>query len=541
MIKKTLAILTLISCSLSLFGQSVEMDQLVSLDYRNVRLGDALDNISDRYRVNFSYSAHYVPVDQRVDLNVEEVSLGVALDELFEETEVVYASIGDQVVLRKGKKPGKINKKEEPFDLNNPTFGQSGPAKAIERDTNFTELTSIEQYDLNWIEVISESPDKEFNIDEYYAEEPEPDISKATAQISLVPNIGTNRDEADARTNNISVNVFGGENGGVDGVEIGGLFNKVSNDVNGVQLAGLFNAVGGDVGPSKFIDGKERKSFGIQIAGLVNTADNVHAVQLSGLLNLNKGSFRGLQGAGLGNRVKGDEAYGAQLAGLFNINNGNAEVQAAGLTNIADDINGAQISGLFNKADKVNGFQVGLINVSDTISGASVGLLNFVKKGYNQIELGGGETMQAQLGIRFGSHKFYNLIQFGAKFNGPNAYGIGYGFGINLPNIEDKEWQWNTELVASQIIENKKWNRLNLLSEFRVTAEYRLTPRTSLYFGPVANMMFARTLDKETKTVSTKGTEVPLYSLIDNKNNKGTADIKGWIGFRAGIRFGRNK
>ena len=199
------------------------------------------------------------------------------------------------------------------------------------------------------------------------------------------------------------------------------------------------------------------------------------------------------------------------------------------------------ISGLFNKADKVNGFQVGLINISDTISGASVGLLNFVRKGYNQLELGGGETMQAQVGLRFGSHKFYNIVQFGAKFNGPNAYGLGYGIGINLPNVEDEEWQWNTELVASHVFENNDWKKLNLLTEFRLTAEYRLTSRTSLYFGPVANMMFAQMLDRETRTVSARGTEVPLYSLIDNKRVQSTVDIKGWVGFRAGIRFGRNQ
>ena len=112
MLRQILAILSFTIFSFSSFGQSAELDQLVSLDYRNVRLGDALDNISVKYRVNFSYSAHYVPIDQRIDLIVEEVPLTSALDELFEETEVVYTNIGDQVVLKKGKKPDRpvINK-----------------------------------------------------------------------------------------------------------------------------------------------------------------------------------------------------------------------------------------------------------------------------------------------------------------------------------------------------------------------------------------------------------------------------------------------
>ncbi|MFT5764942.1 MAG: hypothetical protein ACI8X3_002376 [Saprospiraceae bacterium] len=537
------------------FGQNVNMDQSVDLNYRNVRLEDALLGISETYNIHFSYSKHYIPIDQRVNIKVAQQPLSFALDELFEETEVVYASIGDQIVLKKGKNTGRINQQE---DLYSPQFGViQPPIRAIDQYGSkepiltasthpyeeVEELPILERYNYGLPGVFSERQEEEIDTEKYYVLAPEPvtDLSSATAQVSLVPFIGTNREEAKEKTNNLSLNLLGGENGGVDGVEIGGLFNKVERDVKGVQIAGFFNSVGGDVGPSKLIDGKEKKTFGVQIAGLVNTADNVHAVQVGGLWNANKGSFKGVQFGGLGNRNGGD-AEGVQIGGLFNINGGNGGVQVAGVTNIARDIYGTQVSGLFNKAKNVYGVQFALINVCDTVSGASIGFLNFVKKGYNQFEMGGSETMRAQFSIRFGSRRFYNIFQFGAKFKGLNAYGIGYGIGTTINHRQSKRWQWNTELLASHIIENNEWfNNLNLLAELRLTAEYKMCRWASFYIGPTVNLMISDLLDAETGAINATGSKIPAYVLFDNKNSDtNTIDLKGWIGVRAGLRFGRN-
>ncbi len=528
-----------------MFGQNVDMDKLVTLNYTNVRIGDAIQNISTKYQVYFTYSKHHVPVNQRVDMEVYQVPLWETLDALFYETDVVYMNVGDQIILKKGKKPNR--KKEEPL------FSEvKPPMRAIEREEEpvFTasnrpyeeveEVPLLEAYKYSLPEVLSEQPEEELDTERYYVEAPERDYSQTTAQVSIVPAFGTNMDEAENRTNNFSLNVLGGENGGVDGVEIGGFFNKVKNDVNGVQIAGLFNAVGGDVGPSKIIDGEHRKTFGIQIAGLVNTADNVRAVQIAGLTNLNGGDFQGVQIAGLGS-WNGADGYGAQVSGLFNINRGDTNVQVAGITNISRDVEGTQVSGLFNRARNVDGVQFALINVCDTISGASIGLLNFVRRGYNQIEIGGSETLYGQFAFRFGSRRFYNIFQFGSQFGGTNIYSLGYGIGTTLRNFKNEKWQWNFEGVLSQISENDRWfKELNVIGELRLTAEFKISNRASFYLGPTFNVMISDLfVVEEGETIY--GSTIPQYTIHDNNNSDlEPRDLKAWIGFRAGLRFGRN-
>ncbi len=528
-----------------MFGQMVDMGQPITLNYRNVRLGDAIQDISTRYNINFSYSRHYIPMTKRIDLRVESQPLFSTLDRLFEGTNVIYANIGDQVVLKKGKTPEvipevygsieppmrAIDRKEEPEEV----FTASNlPYKDVES------TPVLVKYNYGIPKVISDMNEPEdIDPNKYYVEAPEhePDFSDVTAQVSLVPRLGTNmNDDPDEITNNLSLNVLGGENGGVEGVEVGGLFNKVKNDMNGVQVAGLFNTVGGDVGPSVLIDGDGEKSLGVQVAGLVNSADNVEAIQCAGLVNKNKGDFRGVQFGGLTNIVGGD-AEGVQFSFLSNFNGGDAEVQVAGITNIADDVKGTQVSAIFNRAEKVDGVQFGLINVCDTVTGASIGLLNFVKKGYNQFEVGGSETMYGEAAVRFGSRRFYNIIQFGTQFeNGTNS--LGYGIGTVLDFEPENKWQSNAEVVLSFVIED----RLNMLFQLRYTWEYKMAKRSSIYFGPTLDLQLARFTTLDTQDPLPDSDIAPYYLFHNNNNQTINREyyMKGWIGFRAGIRFGRN-
>lgn len=526
--------------SLTLFGQSIDMNQLVSLHYRNVRLGDALQNISTQYNVYFSYSKHYVPIEQRVNIKVVNAPLTTALDELFLPTEVVYVNIGDQIVLRRGKKAQPL---EESFGMIRP------PLRAIEQEEVLTastrpyedikEVPILADYNnFGLPEVFSETPEKEIDTERYYVEAPKPDSDHTTAQISIVPDFGTNMEKAKARTNNFSLNVLGGENGGVNGVEVGGLFNKVRNDVKGVQIAGVFNAVGGDVGPPDLFDEELKDAMGVQVAGLVNVATNTKAVQFAGLLNVNRGNYEGVQFGGLGS-VNNGYGKGIQFAGLFNINRGDGAVQFAGVTNIANDVEGLQVSGLFNRAKRVRGSQLSLINVCDTISGASIGVLNFVRKGYNQVELGGSETMYAQGALRFGSLRFYNILQFGVQLEEARSYGFGYGIGTTVRRGHFGRWQHNWELVVSKIVEDGvRFKDLNMLGELRLTWEWKMSKYTSLYLGPTANLMFSEVKNIESTPVAFNS-DLPLYTLLENENDN-RLNLKAWFGFRAGFRFGRN-
>ncbi len=412
------------------------------------------------------------------------------------------------------------------------------------------------------------------------------------AQVSLVPSLGTNGRKSEEETNNVSFNFISGRNGGVDGVEIGLMTNHVKNDVKGVQVAGLVNTVGGNVGESRFTNDEGKRMPGVQAAGLVNVADNVNAVQLAGLVNVTKGhfdgvqlaglinsvgddigssrldsitskyspgvqlaglvnvgknvnavqvaglvnvskrNFSGVQIAGIGNNVSSD-GNGVQVAGLYNVNGGDGQSQLAGLTNIADDIKGSQISAIFNKAKRVDGVQIGLINVCDTTSGGSIGLINIVKKGYNRFEVAGNITLGAQGALKFGSYKFYNIIQGSKKISKP---GWSLGYGIGTAAILSEKTLLNFELIASHVNEGNSWtNKLNLLSQFRIAAEVKIGKRFSFFGGPTFNIMFSDLYDPDTGEYGSS--IVPYTIYVNNKNGTNQTDIKMWIGFNAGLRF----
>lgn len=101
-------------------------------------------------------------------------------------------------------------------------------------------------------------------------------------QLSLTPGLGTHGKLSAQVINNFSFNVFGGYNGGVNGLELGGLFNIDKKNVQYVQIAGLTNLVGGKV-------------KGLQIAGIGNTVlDSMSGVQIAGVFNYAK-RMKGVQ------------------------------------------------------------------------------------------------------------------------------------------------------------------------------------------------------------------------------------------------------
>jgi hypothetical protein len=139
-------------------------------------------------------------------------------------------------------------------------------------------------------------------------------------QFSFVPGLSSHGRMNAQVISKTSINLIGGYSGGVDVIEIGGVFNIVKKDVKSVQLAGAFNVVGGNV--------------------------------------------QGVQAASLFNQVDGD-ADGVQVAGLANI--------------VKKEVSGLQVSTLYNYAKSVKGLQIGLINVTDSNEGSSIGLINISK------------------------------------------------------------------------------------------------------------------------------------------------------------------
>lgn len=122
-------------------------------------------------------------------------------------------------------------------------------------------------------------------------------------QYSVWPGIGTHGKMSAQSVNKFSFNILGGYAGGVNGFELGGLFNLNKDHVErSLQIAGLFNVVGGDVS-------------GVQIAGFYNnTGGAVSGLQIGGVVNKAR-SLLGLQ-IGMVNIL---DSSGGYSMGLVNI------------------------------------------------------------------------------------------------------------------------------------------------------------------------------------------------------------------------------
>lgn len=543
-----------------LTGQSSVLAKKVSLNYQKEKLGTALTDISVDYNIQFAYSTDIIPVDERVTVQVKNEPLDYALETMLSSTKVEYKAIGTHIVLRVNK--DKLTRLSKPLPESVPQITPLYQERKTEREL-ISERQPPKRDPVQRPEYIgTRGPrslpggDQVYDLDpdRFKIREVEHDPNKSIfdqrlAQISLLSFLGTNADLSEDLTNHLSVNVFWGKNGGVKGLEVGGLFNSVVNDVEGAQIAGLGNTVGGRVVGTQFgglfnVVGGEMD--GIQGAGLFNVSgEKSRAIQTAGLFNVSSGDFYGLQLSGLFN-VSNGIADAAQVSGLFNTANGKVKAQVSSLFNTAGDVQWGQVSSLLNVGKKVNGFQIGLINVSDTITGMPIGLLNIVKHGYNKVEFAGSETLFANFSLKLGARSFYNIFHAGIRWddreiqeNGTtrtgrfSSWGLGYGFGTVIGL--GRNTLVNFELEAIHINELESWtDELNLLNQARLTFDVRTGPRSglSLFGGPVFNLMISRRYDPETGTY---GSNIMPETFYDETHN-GT-NVKMWTGFVAGIRF----
>lgn len=557
---KSLSVLFILCLSAwSLTGQSDVLQRRVSLDFQEKPLGAALNDISVAYNVRFAYSTDIVPIDEPVSVRVRNESLDYALETMLAETKVEYRAIGSHIVLKVNR--DKLSRLSQPLPESvpqiTPLYQESG------REERFTERRLPKRDPISRPENIGTKGPKsisggdqvyELDPDRFRIREVAHDPGKSIfdqrlAQISLLSFLGTNARLSGDMTNHLSVNVFWGTNGGVQGLEIGGLVNAVVYDVEGAQVAGLGNAVGGKMigtqigGLFNTVGGEVD---GIQTAGLFNVSgERTRAIQAAGLFNVSSGDFYGLQIGGLFN-VSNGKADAAQISGLFNTANGKVKAQVSSLFNTAGDVQWGQVSTLLNVGKKVDGFQIGLINVSDTISGIPLGLLNIVRHGYNKVEFAGSETLFANFSLKLGARSFYNIFHAGIRWddrevmdNGQtrtgrySTWGLGYGIGTTIGM--GRTTLVNFELEAIHINEMESWTKeLNLLNQARLTLDLRTGPRSnfSLFGGPVFNLMISRRYDPETGTYGSLIAPDAFYDETRNGTN-----VKMWTGFIAGIRF----
>ncbi len=568
-------------------AQNGILSKHVSFEYKNTRLKDALSDLTERYDIPFSYSSEQINVRQRISAKAVDLPLSQGLDKLLETLPVSYMLVGNHIILRSDK--GKLTEKstgskQSTTKKQAPEPQSANPSILVKQEEQPEEKapTPPPPYDsILALETPNVKPIRHGNDAHPFDETllnfekwryqtdtwPTRQNERRIAQVSVLPFIGTNTRQSDDVTNNLSMNLLWGVNGGVNGMEVGMGLNMLERDMNGFQVAGLGNKVNRNMTGTQFggifnYAGGSAKGF--QAAGVVNFAQSAEAAQAAGLANFVQGDVAGLQASGLFNTV-GGSAKGVQASGLFNKTGGDSKVQAAGgfnrsrgssrvqaaggfnisggntkfqissILNAADDVQVGQF-GTFNRArGNMRGLQVGLINISDTVSGVPIGLINIVKRGYNKFEIYGSEILHGNFQLKLGANRFYNIFHVGARVppgDGTYIWGLGYGIGKVTTLSQKSTLNW--ELMAIHISENEPWtNSLNSIGEFRWLWNHQLGKSIGFFIGPTANVMVSQLRNPETGEI--RSPVVP-YTLVDEDLNPKT-NLKAWVGVNAGFRF----
>ncbi len=354
-------------------------------------------------------------------------------------------------------------------------------------------------------------------------------------QLSLLPSVGTEGVYAFDNIYNLSLNIFAGLTGGVDGLELGGFVNINRYTMHGFQAAGFGNIVNGNsegFQAAGLFNVNNLYTSGLQAAGFVNIVNyDAKLVQVSGFANIINGTNKGLQGSGFVNVVSGN-AEMIQAAGFVNIAGGVLKgVQAAGFTNVAREIDGLQAAGFVNVARNVKGLQIGFVNVADSIDGLPIGFISVVREGYRKVEFSAGDAMNLNLGFKIGVKRFYNLLTMGAQFTGENnLFLLGYGIGTELNLAQDR--YLNVEILSNRVVKEGwlKSEQFNMLNQLKVNYAADLDSGWQIFVGPVLNIQVAR---KDPGT--NEWDNLAPYSILDFSNSR--TESRVWIGINAGLRF----
>jgi len=247
-------------------------------------------------------------------------------------------------------------------------------------------------------------------------------------QFTFTYPLGTNGTEAINESNNVSLNMLFGVNGGLDGLEIGGILNYNHGMVNGAQF--------------------------------------------SGVGNINRGQTSGLMCAGSFNLVL-DDARGVQLADL---------------NNTSGDFYGVQ-TGVINYAGSLRGVQLGVINIVGEDNGAlPIGLINVVKGGYYALELVASEVLHTNVNYKMGVEHFYTIFKLGfSGYDKEPVYSAGLGFG-SMVTLSEKH-QISMDLSFNNIVYDEKWEAdENFLTKLELAYRFRVGEHVSLVSGPSLNL-----------------------------------------------------
>ena len=497
-------------------GQSL-LDKPVSVDVRSKPLREVLTMIGKQGGFYFSYSSAIVPNDSLITISVRGKSVRSILEQLLKdrcqykeidnhivilpaETEKWYRVSGHLVNAWTGEKVFGASVFEEQqlvstltdasgyFELKLKDKGKYESARirvssGFYKDTvvsltqgfdqqvdiQFTpadhllkefELTLYAEIERSWFGrhfLSSKLRKQSTNLTKFFVDKP--------VQFSFTPGLGTHGKLSGQVTNNFSFNVLGGYSAGVNGFELGGIFNISKKDAKYVQVAGVFNIISGS-------------AEGVQVGGVLNNvAGSVRGVQVSGVVSHIGKSADGVVVAGVSSHVSG-VLSGVQVSGITNITSGRMEgFQLSGIANISTgDVRGMQLSGFVNKAKHVRGMQFGIINIADSIDGYCLGIFNIVKHGYHKLAIYSNETFNVNAAYKAGTRKLYSVLSLNLNAKpGAKAYSYGYGIGTDVKIT--RKLLFSAELTA---------NHLFLGDTATTPSMFRLQP--SLCFSPIKKL-----------------------------------------------------
>ncbi|MEO6286518.1 MAG: carboxypeptidase-like regulatory domain-containing protein [Dyadobacter sp.] len=334
-------------------------------------------------------------------------------------------------------------------------------------------------------------------------------------QASLTPGLSTHGRMSSQIINKVSINIYGGYTAGVNGVEIGGLFNISKKDVRYVQLATTFNIVAGHL-------------TGIQVAAIYNQVlDSLNGVQLTGVGGVIKGHLEGVQASFVFNSVLGSMS-GAQLALGANVATGNVKgVQMSILGNVSQkNVKGLQL-GVFNYAKRLKGVQVGFINLADSSSGYSIGFLNIVKKGSGSLSVHANELVPWNITWKSGSRKLYNILTVGSSLNSAHKAYV-YGFGLGRQFILSDNLKLYTELEHLDVYLGDVKPQ-SVLYRFQAILDLKISKQFTLNAGPSFSLFSSG--QKEFKTGYQSFSDKGFLRFNVNKYSN------AWAGYQFGLSW----
>ncbi|MCL2682725.1 MAG: hypothetical protein FWE63_04465 [Bacteroidales bacterium] len=232
---------------------------------------------------------------------------------------------------------------------------------------------------------------------------------------------------------NFAFSALTGAVGGINGVQVGGIYNQVSGTMRGVQVGGIINI-------TEHVEG-------IQVGGISNFTKDVKGIQVAGIYN-HSADVRGIQTSGIVNVAEKFE--GIQLAGIYNVADTVVGIQNAGIANEATTVEGMQLSGIYNRAERVRGIQIGLYNETKTLhgvqiglinkvdsieKGVSIGLFNFLKHDrFHELEVIQSTYHTTFLSYRMGGRKLHAVMAVGTDidvaFISPKTFNMDFRIGV---------------------------------------------------------------------------------------------------------------